>query len=183
MKKIIIILIVIALIGVGYAFKDEIISSIEKQGSGVSINDIEQIGSYTYTESYQHPSLGFSFKHPSNFVVSTIPDTSGAEAVVVVNPETGIGVQILISSFDAGEINITPKMIQENIPDLKISEPQQVVIGDGTRSGVAFKSDSSNFGGASREVWFVYNGRLYQISTYAELDGFLQGLFATWEFK
>lgn len=45
-----------------------------------------------------------------------------------------------------------------------------------------FQSDNPAFDGASREVWFVYNDYLYQISAYAEFDEFLKELFGTWQF-
>jgi hypothetical protein len=49
--------------------------------------------------------------------------------------------------------------------------------------GLAFKSDNQAFDGASREVWFVFRGNLYQISTYAWLDPLLQAIFKTWQFQ
>ncbi len=44
-------------------------------------------------------------------------------------------------------------------------------------------SDNPAFAGASREVWFVFNTNLYQISTYTEFDELLKGLFGTWQFN
>lgn len=148
--------------------------------SGAAPQAIAEIAGYQYTEKYANSSYGFSFKHPQDFAVSELP-AEGGEVVLIQNTAKNIGVQILISPFDGGEIDITADFIKAEIPDLKISQPQEVLVSLG-RKGLAFMSDNEAFGGASREVWFVFGGNLYQISTYAELDGFLQGLFGTWEF-
>ena len=72
-------------------------------------------------------------------------------------------------------------MIEKDIPDLLITDAQTVEIGDNYK-GLAFKSDNSAFGGASREVWFVFRNNLYQISTYEKFDELLKKVFSTWVF-
>lgn len=142
---------------------------------------IAEIAEYQYTEEYTNSDYGFSFKHPKDFVVNSVPTEEG-EAILVQNIAKNIGVQILISPFDGGEIDMTVDFIKAEIPDLKIIEPREVLLGP-DRKGLAFMSDNEAFGGAAREVWFVFDGRFYQISAYAELDGFLRGLFGTWKFN
>lgn len=139
-----------------------------------------EIAEYQYTEKYTNSTYGFSFKHPQDFVVDSVPTEEG-EAILVQNIAKNIGAQILITPFPGGEIDITADFIKAEIPDLKISQPQEVLVSLG-RKGLAFMSDNESFGGASREVWFVFGGNFYQISAYAELDGFLRGLFGTWAF-
>jgi len=101
-------------------------------------------------------------------------------------------VQIVISPYGP-DTDITEAMIHSDIPELKISDAQELLIGEG-RKGLAFMSDNPAFcaspepcvkegNGKSREVWFVFGGNLYQISTYAEQDEFLKRLFGTWQFK
>jgi hypothetical protein len=51
------------------------------------------------------------------------------------------------------------------------------------KSGLAFVSDNEAFGGRSREVWFVYDGYLYQISTYLGMDQLVQNVLASWTFR
>jgi len=64
---------------------------------------------------------------------------------------------------------------------MRIEDVQEVEIGP-NRKGIAFLSDNPNFGGRSRDVWFVYKKELYQITTYAEQDEFLKKMFSTWVF-
>jgi|GEM_PF-890987 len=150
--------------------------------SGASPETIAEIAKYQFTEEYTSPVYGFSFKYPKDFTVTAVPDGTGAEAVLVQNPAKNIGVQILITKNDEPDSDMTEAAIRQNIPDLKISDFQEVLIGAG-RKGLAFTSDNEAFGGASREVWFIFGGYIYQISTYAETDEFLKGLFGTWRFK
>jgi len=157
------------------------------QGSQTSIS------AYQYTQEYSHPTYHFSFKYPEGLTVSTIPSAEGqGETVLVESADSKAGVQIVISPYGP-DTDITEAMIHSDIPELKISDAQELLIGEG-RKGLAFMSDNPAFcaspepcvkegNGKSREVWFVFGGNLYQISTYAEQDEFLKRLFGTWQFK
>ena len=186
MRKIIITIIILgALAGGAYYFCDNLLKPAVTQsantGSGATAEAIAEIKSYQYTETHAQPAYNFSFKYPKEFMVSEVPDANGGDAILVQNTATNIGVQILVTPFEGQDINVTEAVIRGDIPDMQMSEAQEILIGD-TRKGLAFVSDNESFGGKSREVWFVYGGNLYQISTYYELDGFLKGLFGTWEF-
>jgi hypothetical protein len=182
MKKIILTIISVSLVGgFGYYFflkKDTEIKI--PVGSGVAPEEVVAISKYKYTKEYKHTNGNFSFMYPVDFTATSIPSGDG-EAVVVQNSKTKVGVQVLITPFDGEDIDITPEIIKESLSDMKIENPQSVEIGQ-SRKGLAFLSDNQSFGGASREVWFVFRGNLYQISTYSDLDPFLQGLFGTWKF-
>lgn len=145
-------------------------------------------------EEYELPSFGdtyinnqyrFSLALPEGFVAR---EMKGADVVTVVLEEQApssemgpAGIQITITPLEEDILHLTKERIQTDIPDMQIEEVQPVEIGDG-RSGIAFKSDVPAFGGESREVWFVFDSNLYQISTYARFDALLQTLFTTWKF-
>jgi len=135
---------------------------------------------YQYTEIYSHPAYGFTFKYPEDFAISEFP-SDNSEVVLIQNAAKNIGAQIVITPSDDEDVDITPEVIKEAIPSLKISEPQAIAISP-ERKGLAFKSDNPAFGGDSREIWFVFNHNFYQISAEAKFDEFLKGLFKTWEF-
>ena len=150
--------------------------------SGATEEAIAEISQYKYTKSYVHATDGFSFSYPEDFTITNVPNDDGSKAILVQNFSKKVGVQILISPFRGEDIDITPEVVVEEIPDLKISDAQELLVG-ANRKGLAFLSDNDAFGGKSREVWFVFRGNLYQISTYADLDAFLKGLFTTWQFN
>jgi hypothetical protein len=101
--------------------------------------------------------------------------------VLVESPDNSVGVQIVISSYGSNA-DITADTIRQDIPSLAITGQQVLEVGS-TGKGLAFMSNNPAFGDTSREVWFVFNKNLYQISTYAAYDAFLKGLFGTWQFK
>jgi len=124
---------------------------------------------------YTNDVYRFSFSLPQSFSVREM------EGVVVIENAAGDGVQVLITPIEEDIPNLTAEIIQTDIPDLAVREPEVVEIGEG-RTGLAFLSDNEAFDGASREVWFVFGGSLYQISTYERLDPLVQAIFRTWEF-
>lgn len=152
--------------------------------SGKSVQPAEiRGGEYTgapLQTNYENKTYSFSLRTPKGFSVQELPtDETGADTVILQN-EKGEGIQIRISPFEDIRA-LTADMVRENIPDMQISETETVAIGP-EYTGVAFISDNEAFGGSSREVWFVYQGNLYQISTYARLDTLLKAMFATWKF-
>lgn len=59
--------------------------------------------------------------------------------------------QILISPFQGEDIDVTAEIIKADIPDMKIDNQQEVLVGS-SQKGLAFVSDNPAFGGKSREV-------------------------------
>lgn len=161
--------------------------------SGATAEALADIRSYEYTQTYVNSAFGFSFRHPQGFTVTAAPGTGadGEAALLVESGDKKVGIQIVISPYGA-DVDITAALIRADLPNVQIDNPQAVEIGS-HRLGLAFMSDNPAFcappepcaeggGGRSREVWFVFKGNLYQISTYAEFDEFLKGLFDTWQF-
>ena len=134
------------------------------------------------TKSYRNAAYGFSLRMPDDFSAQELHDEFGD--TVLLQNDKGEGIQILISPFDedAGGYTLTEERIRQDISDILISEAQPVEVGNNYK-GLAFKSDNDAFGGASREVWFVFNGSLYQISTYERFDPLLKAIFGTWNFE
>jgi hypothetical protein len=134
------------------------------------------------TKPYSNDQYKFSLSMPSNFTARQLPaDESGAATILIESPDHADGVQISIIPFSKDLHALTADRIHQDIPDMKISEPQPVEIGT-NYTGLAFKSDNGAFNGASSEVWFMFRGNLYQISTYDRLDPLLKKIFATWKF-
>jgi len=182
MKKIIILIVIVLAIVAGiYYWQSKKQVDTSAYPSVATVEAIKAIPQYEYTEIYTHPTNHFSFKYPKGFAVTSIPSDEG-ETMIVQNTVTKVAVQIIISKFQGPDVDITPDIIKTDIPDMKIDSIQELLVGP-SRKGLAFVSDNSAFGGKSREVWFVFNGNLYQISTYYEFDDFLKGIFATWKFE
>lgn len=136
----------------------------------------------TFTHTYTNKKYSLSFGYPDGYSVRSTPNADGGgDTILIQNDTTKKGVQILITPYDDADANITEKKIETDIPDMKVSDPQPVPVG--RNQGLAFISDNGAFDGNSREVWFVFKGNLYQISTYASYDDFVKTLFSTWKFN
>jgi len=179
-----IVLMVVAVVVLGGAIAYFAYQPHKTSSAQVPVQQIPQIDYSTValTKPYSNDQYKFSLNMPENFAAREIPaDDSGATTILLESADRADGVQIIISAFDEDLHALTADRIHQDVPDMKISEPQPVGIG-ANYTGLAFKSDNDAFNGASREVWFVLRGNLYQISTYDRLDPLLKTIFATWKF-
>lgn len=135
-----------------------------------------------YTKVYTGTKGHFSFKYPESFNVRSFIEEDGTEILTVENKSTGEGFQIRIQETDDNPLDITEERIKNDIPDITLNDPQEVLLGKSGK-GLAFVSDDPAFGGKSREVWFALDNTFYQISTYFKYDYLVKGMLETWEFK
>lgn len=134
------------------------------------------------SETYQNAALGFSIEMPEGFHAQEFPLDENAGRTIILQNDSGEGIQIYAVAYPEDIQTLSLEDIRAAIPDMRVNDEQVVQIG-ANYTGISFKSDNEAFNGDSREVWFVYRGTLYQISTYARLDGLLQAMFATWKFN
>lgn len=131
---------------------------------------------------YRNREFGFSLQMPERFRAQELPADGNGGRTILLQNDSSDGIQIYITPYGDNVNVLSAADVRAAIPDMQVSDEQAVQIG-ANHTGVAFKSDSTAFNGESREVWFVFRGNLYQISTYARLDGLLQAMFATWKFN
>jgi hypothetical protein len=131
------------------------------------------------TKTFTHPSYHFSVDYPDTLRVVSFDEGGQGETILFYHPtDPNTGFQVYVSPYN-GKPPLTAKKIREMQPFTRVSEPQPVSI-DGEQA-VLFWSVSPE-AGATREVWFVHNGFLYSVTTYANLDAWLSQIMATWRF-
>lgn len=162
-----------------FSYRQDLPTSVEAQSPKAN-NAPEKYVVPALTKTYLNDEHRFSLSMPEDFIAHET-QIGGATSIALESPR-GDGVQILVSPFDEDIQALTEDRIRADLPDLAIVEPQTVEIGS-QHTGIAFRSDNEEFGGTSREVWFVFRKNLYQISTYEHLDPLLQAIFATWQFN
>jgi hypothetical protein len=128
---------------------------------------------------YEDAALGFSLTYPKELAVTEYEEEGGARTLVFAKPGEQYGFQIFIAPY-AGKV-ITEERLRKDLPGAAVREPVEVVIGSGIQAS-AFWSESPVIG-ESREVWFIYDGYLYEATTYARLDSLLGEVLATIDFK
>jgi hypothetical protein len=169
-KGIIITLAVLCVLGISYY----IYSMKETEGEGM-------VSFKALTKEYVDDEYKFKVNIPDDFSVRKAKIDEGS--AIVFENEKAQGVQIMIRKYDDPALTVlSSEMIQSGLPDMQILDPQVLEIGM-NHKGVAFRSDNEAFDGASREVWFIFRGNLYQISTYEKFDDLLKQIFGTWTFS
>ena len=138
----------------------------------------EKVGSSSKT--FNNSKYDFSFKYPDGFNISEFKEGEG-DIVLAQMQGKEIGFQFFIMPFDEPG-PITAERIKQDLPDMKINNPQSVIIGKNNIKALIFFTNDSGFG-LAREVWFIYQGNLYQVSTYAKLDLFIGQVLSTLSFK
>ena len=128
-------------------------------------------------QTYTHQRLGFSFEFPEGFKVGEFGEGIEGEEQILVQ-KNNVGFQLKITPFEE-DIILTEQRIKEDIPDIVIKEPLQIKVGEAI--ALAFLSESESLG-QTREVWWVYKGNLYQITTYTEFDETMVAILETWKF-
>ncbi len=145
-----------------------------------TMREVQEVPAPALGPTYTNKKYRFSLQMPADFKIQELPgDTDDSETVLLQNTK-GDGVQILVTKYPDQNV-LTGDDVRASIPDMRVVQDQVVNIGS-DYTGVAFMSDNDAFQGASREVWFVFHGNLYQISTYARLDPLLKSMFGTWKF-
>lgn len=184
MKNVAAALVLIMALGIaGYALTRG--SSVNFEGllpsltASAAFSDVETVPAPPLGPTYTNDTFHFSVQAPEEYNVQEFEEED--VHTVTIQDAQGNGIQIQIQPFPEDLAVLTADRIREDIPDMRIADVQEVEIGE-NRKGVAFMSDNEAFGRASREVWFVFGGNLYQISTYARLDPLLKDMFSTWKF-
>lgn len=194
MKKIIYIFLILIFISAGFfAFKNKntgqinfennIDSGLENSNSMEVLEpDIKKVNESYNT--YFHKKYNFSFDYPSKFKTSNFIEGDGEQ--IQFQSDNSDWFQVYITPWDEGNI-ITPERIRKDLPSIVIKEPQQVILGPKQKEGVGLKAliffSKENSIGDTREIWFVENGYLFQITTYKRLDSVVGGVLATLIFK
>ena len=151
------------------------------------------------TEEYVSPDYGFSFKYPKGFNATELDDDSGDTVLVQKSASdpradqrptpldqdlTGqvSGFQVYITPFDEAE-PLTGARILQDLPPSEVIDPKDVLIGEGKAiNAVIFLSTNPSFG-KTREVWFIREGFLYQVTTYEGQDNLIGPILETFRFE
>ena len=155
----------------------------------VSVISVANIFGEGYLK-FTHPERGFSVEYPQDLEVLKFDEGDGAETILFSRKENEHfpllgkrGFQIFIMPFE--ELELTKDKILKDLPEAIIEELQEVVLGVNTAGGdikaLIFWSQSPVID-KTREVWFVHNSYLYEVTTYEHFDSELAKILSTWQF-
>jgi hypothetical protein len=129
-------------------------------------------GLKTYVNRTYHFSLGVL----QDVVVQEFKE-EGTVLTVIFTAPGGDGFQVFVVPY--GEPKITQERFKIDAPSGIMRDPADLKI-DGVPA-TAFYGKSAVLGD-TYEVWFIAHGFLYEVTTYADLEGWLSGVVKTWKF-
>lgn len=130
---------------------------------------------------YAHPSGRFVFHYPPAFRASTFPYGKIGDVVLLQQSSSTGAMQIFVMPFDEPG-PLTSERIHRDLPDKVVENPQEILIGVAHDTRALLFSSTGKDVGATREVWFVVDGYLYQAVTAPVLESTLGKILATIEF-
>jgi hypothetical protein len=125
---------------------------------------------------YRSPLLRFELSYPEELSIREYG--KGNTSTIVFEDSSGHnGFQVFVVPYT--EPTVSEQRFKMDVPSGVMKEPTQVLI-DGV-TATAFLSTSTLFG-ETREVWFIHNGFLYEVTTYKDLDSWLASIMSSWHF-
>lgn len=126
---------------------------------------------------YQNQKYQFSFARPPEARVHTYDEGGGAITVTVEDAKQTYGFQIFVVPY-AGT-SITEERFRKDVLSGVRTDVANAVI-DGVQA-VTFKSRDMVLGG-TREIWFLRNGYLYEVTALEQAVPWFMTIVGTWKF-
>ena len=126
---------------------------------------------------YKNLLFHFSLIYPKDLQVKDYDDGTSASTITFEDPTGKQGFQIFIVPY--AEDQITPQQFKKDVPSGVMKESTDIIIG-GIRATMFYSQDVLM--NETREVWFIKNGFLYEITADVSLDSWLAQILSTWRF-
>jgi hypothetical protein len=131
----------------------------------------------TGAREYRNAEYHFSILHPEGLRINERAEGGRATTITFQNVEKGTGFQIFITPYEGTQVS--EDRFKQDIPSGVREKLEAVTIAGA--SGAAFYSEDAALG-ATREVWFVKDGLLYEVTTVKQLEKQLAEVLLTWDF-
>lgn len=126
---------------------------------------------------YRNEKYHFSLYHSPDEHIKEYDEGGGAMTIALQNPQKIQGLQIFVVPYR--ESSISEQRFKRDVPSgVRTSVESAHVAGV---SAVTFVSRDT-FLGDTREVWFLRNGYLYEVTTFKGLSDWLVPIMNTWRF-
>lgn len=128
---------------------------------------------------YKNDRYGFSYWHSPEAKITEYDEGGGAATIVHENLVKLRGLQVFVVPY-SGDI-ITDARFHKDVPSGVRYNIENTTIGEKKIPAVTFNSHDDTLGD-TREVWFIYNGYLYEITTFKGFGDWLGPILQTWRF-
>lgn len=128
-------------------------------------------------EEFKSNNYNFSLFYPDGLSVEEYDEGGGASTITFQNIDSGLGFQIFIVPYY--EDKITDERFYRDVPS-GVRENLENKDVDGAMA--AFFDSQNVLLGQTKEVWFINDGFLYEVSTIKDLESWLLEIMETWQF-
>ncbi len=126
---------------------------------------------------YQSATYHFSLLYPESMTVRTYKEKGAAMTVVFEEPFGERAFQVFVVPYAAKEI--TRERFLVDIPSGVRASSTSVVL-DGVPAETFYSTSRAL--GDTYELWFIYHGFLYEVTTYKAYDAWLGEMMRSWKF-
>lgn len=180
MKKIVPILIVLTALGLWFwlffASSPQPADRPLWQTASSTTNFSQVTEASTDLNTYRNSRYRFKLNFPSALNHREYDEGNGAMTIIFEDPTNNYGFQIFVVPYDL--TYVSAERIKRDLPSGVVENQFEVKIGGAV--GAIFASQNPVMG-KTREVWFIKDGYLYEVTTYLELDPWLSQIMATWQ--
>ncbi|MEK7613049.1 MAG: hypothetical protein AAB449_02830 [Patescibacteria group bacterium] len=125
---------------------------------------------------YRSEPYRFAVFYPDALSVREYDEGGGATTITFQNISEGQGFQIYVLPYGASQVG--PDRLAKDAPG-GVKEPKDFTL-DGAPANAFFSTSAAL--GDTREVWFINDGFLYEVTTHKSLDSWLDQILQTWQF-
>lgn len=129
------------------------------------------------TVQYKNVDRGFTIQYPKELSVKDFDEGDTTHTITFQDDKTANGFQVFFTPYSGDQI--TRSRMLKDIPSGDFTDPQEIVI-NGSIRALAFFSKGDD--GEMREVWFLHDGYLFEVTAYKDLDEWLAGIVQTLQF-
>jgi len=124
----------------------------------------------------------FTFSYPKkiNITETAIEGVEGGKRILAESTEFQKGFEVIVLPFDENGL-LTRDRILQDVPGMVIKNDKEISVGGGI-SALSFNSTDENIGDTF-EIWFTYNGFIYEARTYPDFGPQMTEILKTWKFK
>lgn len=186
MKKNLFILIALFLCGILVAFffrkpAEEFPSPIPLVSSAATSSPPKAVSAHRTPPSgfqeYWSGRAHFSIFYPNGLSVKEYNEKTGGFTVTFQEEKGDKGFQVFATPYS--EVQITPERFKMDIPSGVIKNSVHMII-DGAPAEAFFSTNAVL--GDTREVWFIHDGFLYEVTSVASLDQWFAEIMKSWKF-
>lgn len=158
-------------------------STSSSQVSGVRVPENAATSTYTPRaapqgqKEYHNLTYRFSLFYPDDLSLTTYHGAGSTLTLTFQTTDGSKGFQIFVTPYGASQV--TPERFKMDEPSGVMASSTNIML-DGVSATVFFGSNTAM--GDTREVWAIYHGFLFEVSTYKDLDAWLSQIMSTWQF-